>query len=78
MFEGHLLTPLIAKKRVVSAIKRVTTDGDFRRVLIDRGRRQAERYTWHRTADRVRNVYEEVASAGEVRHTQQPQLAASY
>lgn len=63
---------------VVAAIKRIMTDSDHRRILIDRGRRQAQRYTWHRTAEHVRDVYEEVASAGEVRHTQQPQLAAGY
>jgi len=62
---------------VVGAINRIMTDADYRRDLIDRGRRQAERYTWHRTAEGVRSVYEEVASAGEVHHTQQPELAAS-
>jgi len=62
---------------VVGAIKRITGDAEFRRALIDRGRRQAERYTWQDTAERVRQVYEEVASAGEVRPTRQPQLAAT-
>jgi len=62
---------------VVSAIRRVMTDGDHRRVLIDRGRCQAERYTWRRTAERVRKVYEEVIAAGEVFRARQPELAAS-
>jgi len=45
-------------------------------VAMPRGR-QAKRYTWRRTAERVREVHEEVVAPGEVFRSRRPELAAS-
>jgi len=47
---------------IARGIKEVLLDGDLRRDLVAKGRAQAARYSWERTARQVLKVYQEIAS----------------
>jgi glycosyltransferase involved in cell wall biosynthesis len=45
---------------IASGLRRITLEADLRRTLIERGRRQAQRFTWPACADGVLGVFEEI------------------
>jgi glycosyltransferase involved in cell wall biosynthesis len=45
---------------IAAGLRRITLDADLRRTLIERGRRQARRFTWPACADVVLGVFEEI------------------
>ncbi|HZY41951.1 MAG TPA: glycosyltransferase family 1 protein [Anaerolineae bacterium] len=45
---------------IAAGLRRITLDTDLRRTLIERGLRQAQRFTWSACADVVLGVFEEV------------------
>lgn len=47
-----------------AAVRRVLTDSERRKTLVDAGLRQAARYTWDETARRTWAVYEKIAGGG--------------
>lgn len=63
---AHLVDPEDADT-LADALRRVTTDADYRRRLADRGRDRASSFTWDRTAEATMQVYRDVADAAESR-----------
>jgi glycosyltransferase involved in cell wall biosynthesis len=60
--DGGLLVPPGDQAALTAAIVRAWTDPDLRQNLSERGKQQAARFTWHRTAEQTLSVYREVMS----------------
>lgn len=57
--DGGLLVPPGDEAALVEAIVRAWTDSSLRRELSQRGKQQAARFTWHRTAEQTLSIYRE-------------------
>jgi glycosyltransferase involved in cell wall biosynthesis len=57
---GGLLVPPDDEAALTTAIARAWTDSPLRQALAERGKQQAARFTWQRTAEQTLRVYEEV------------------
>ncbi|MEA2575138.1 MAG: hypothetical protein QOH93_2436 [Chloroflexia bacterium] len=60
--EGGMLVPPNDEAALTTAITRAWTDSTMRQALAIRGKQQAARFTWQRTAEQTLSVYEEVMS----------------
>lgn len=58
--EGGLLVPPDEEAALSDAIVRTWADPTFRQTLSQRGKQQAARFTWRRTAEQTLSIYEEV------------------
>lgn len=58
--DGGLLVPPNDGAALTEAIVRAWTDPELRQALARRGKQQAARFTWHRTAQQTLSIYREV------------------
>lgn len=61
--DGGLLLPPDDEAALTAAIVRAWTDPTLRQSLSERGKQQAARFTWQRTAEQTLSIYEEVMRA---------------
>ncbi len=61
--EGGLLLPPNDEAALSAAIVRAWTDPALRQALSERGKQQAARFTWQRTAEQTLSIYEEALGA---------------
>jgi glycosyltransferase involved in cell wall biosynthesis len=66
---GHAAVQVnpLSVEDIVRGLQEVTTNGDLRRTLIERGYRQAQRFTWQACADVVLSVFAELLKPGKAR-----------